>query len=152
MQVNTTKSMEVRAMNIQEKQAWFTLWVVIATLVCFGVIFAITDSVQISTAAFAISALIAASGLIGHKERKSGIVVADERDHEISQKSASIAFGVFWVVFVIAIMAPFYLYGPDKTLQVKTVVLATYVFPAMLLLYAIKSIITIVLYKRGKYV
>ena len=138
-------------MNTQEKQAWFTLLVVVVTLLVYGILYAITKSPAASSASFSLCALLAAQVLIGRKERKNGKIVADERDIQINLTAGTIASGVFWVIFVAAAMAPFFILGPDATMQIKTTTLTMVIYPAFSLVCMVRSLVMIALYRKGQH-
>ena len=85
-------------MSPMQKQAWFNLTVIGVTAILVATLAPLIGSR--SQAGFAVLALLAFGILF--LRRRAGQVIADERDKMIQQKSAMIAYSVFWIVFVLA--------------------------------------------------
>lgn len=136
-------------MSTQEKQAWFVIWVIAAALVLYAALYALTRSLTISMAALSITALLGAQGLIGRKERKSGRIVADERDHEIGRTAGIVGWSVFWLFFVAAAMGPYFILGPNATLHITTSELTMVVYPAVLIVLLVRALVMIILYRKN---
>lgn len=134
-------------MTVQEKQAWFILWVIFITLILYCVIYMLLHSVIIATSAFALTAIIAFAGMIGRKERRQGKVVSDERDVDINKVAMMVAYSVFWLVFVFITVGTTMWLGPHGMVPVSIIGLAPYAGLSLLLL--VRSVATIVLYRKG---
>jgi hypothetical protein len=135
-------------MNTQEKQAWFSLCVLAAAVTGYASLYAISKSHLAASSAFSLMALLAAQGLIDRGKRKEGVVLADERDTQINSLSLVAAYSIFWVAFVAATVAPFFLMGEDAIMRIRTADLATIVWPAMCLVIFVRSSAVIFLYRR----
>jgi hypothetical protein len=86
-----------------------------------------------------IYALAAFSPLLYKKE--SGKVAIDERDLLLQRKDSLRAYMIFWCLFVLAAMIPFFVLGPDGTVSVKY--LAGMVFGGMATVILVQSIVTL---------
>jgi hypothetical protein len=89
------------------------------------------------------------TGLIGRREKREGKPVGDERDREIDRNSTLAGYSVFWLAFVLACMAPFFIKGADGTVTLPTVILTLPVYVGMLIVFTVKSLVTVILYRRG---
>ena len=65
----------------------------------------------------------------------------DERDHLIQRRAIIGAYSVFWFLFVLAAMIPFFVLGPEGTISVKY--LPAMVFGGMITVTLVKSIVTL---------
>ena len=74
-------------------------------------------------------------------KKKSGEVDYDERDLLIQRKAVVGAYSIFWVLFVLAAMIPFFVLGPDGKVSVKY--LAAMVFAGMTVVTLVQSIVTL---------
>ena len=74
-------------------------------------------------------------------KKESGSVSFDERDVAIRKKASLRAYTIFWVLFVLAVMIPFAVLGPDGQVSVKY--LAGMVFGGMLTVILVQSIVTL---------
>lgn len=136
-------------MHVQERQAWFTLvWtaVPLALFLVLGAIFAFHEA---TIAVFSLVALTAFAPLIGRKERKAGRVTTDERDLQIGKRAALASFAAFWLLFVGGANAPLLVLGPRATVSLRTTDISAVVFPAVCVVYLVRSLVIIVSYRRG---
>jgi hypothetical protein len=140
-------------MHVQEKQAWFTLVVGLATVIVFGVVFALCKIFghppTVAFASFALFALTGFEGHIGRREKKTGKVTMDERDLEIARAALLAAYSVFWVLFVLAAVGPMFIFGNDAKITIDVSDIAMVCFPAMLVVFTVRALVTIILYKKG---
>ena len=83
--------------------------------------------------------LTALSPILYKKEQ--GKVDLDERDLLIQRRAALGAYTIFWALFVLAAMIPFFVLGPDGAVSVKY--LAAMVFGGMVTVGLIQSIVTL---------
>ncbi|MBN1291668.1 MAG: hypothetical protein JXB48_07490 [Candidatus Latescibacteria bacterium] len=76
----------------------------------------------------------------------------DERDLKIHKSARSCGFGVFWLIYVAAFMGTWgwSFYRGYRTISVNVNALPLFVFGAFILIYAVDSITTVILYRRGK--
>lgn len=143
-----------RALHVQERQAWFTLGVASVALIGYLTLYlVVVRGFGLSAEPlFAIFGLFGFTGLQNYfvrRERREGKVALDERDHEIARQANLAAFSVFWVVFVAACMAPFFIKGPNATLTVRTSTLSMTVLVGMLIVFTVRALATVILYRRG---
>lgn len=136
-------------MNVQEKQAWFTgviTWTAAAGFLIAG---ALTHFHPAAQALFSLLAFSAFSPLIGRKERIGGKIVMDERDQEIARKALVISYSIFWVCFVAACMAPFFVLGPNAQLTVPATWFCGVIWAAWCIVQGTSSLSIIIMYRRG---
>ena len=92
--------------------------------------------------------LLGICGLMGLSpilfRKKPGEVDFDERDLLIQRKAWLGAYSIFWFLFVLAAMIPFFVLGPDGKVSVKY--LAAMVFTGMAVVTLVQSIATLELY------
>ncbi|HNY27182.1 MAG TPA: DUF2178 domain-containing protein [Candidatus Sumerlaeota bacterium] len=136
-------------MHIQEQRAWFVLIVMILTLVLYGGTVALIGFQPAALAAFGFTGLAGGAPLIGRRDEKRGLVVSDERDREISRQAVLVSFSIFWLVFIAAALLPMFILGTETSLNLQAGTLPAVVFPAVVLVYLVQSLTTIVLYRRG---
>jgi len=86
-----------------------------------------------------ICGLTALSPILYKKEQ--GNVDFDERDLLIQRRASLGAYTIFWVLFVLAAMIPFFVLGPDGAVSVKY--LAAMVFGGMVTVGLVQSIVTL---------
>lgn len=89
-----------------------------------------------------ICGLTGLSQLLYKKERDK--VSFDERDLMILRKASLGAYSIFWFLFVLAAMIPFFVLGPKGAVSVKY--LAAMVFGGMIVVVLVQSVITLELY------
>ncbi len=135
-------------MNVLERQARFTLMVIIITVCLYLAIVACIGFHPAAMAAFGFTGLLGLTGLIGRKERKAGKIIMDERDREISQKASIVAYSVFWLFFVACLMAPFFIYGPNAKITIGVGVPALFVGISGIMVYFVRSLVIVILYRR----
>ena len=137
-------------MHVQEKQAWYILAVVAVTVALWLVaVVAIFGFHEATFGAFGLFGLVGFTPLIGRHERKAGLVTMDERDKQIALNATTGGYSVFWLLFVSAAMGPFIILGPFATLTLKTITISFVVVPAMMVVFGARSVIIVVLYRRG---
>ena len=109
-------------MNKYQKMARFTL-IMLALALGLSITavlvlrFAVGMSWQHSTAGFAFIGIMGFSSIrpsFFKKDKRD----LDERDLLIKQKAMIAAYWSFWPLFVLAAMAPFFVYGPDGVVSV----------------------------------
>jgi hypothetical protein len=74
-------------------------------------------------------------------KKDSGKVSFDERDHLIQRKAILGAYSIFWFLFVMAAMVPFFILGPEGTISVKY--LPAMVFGGMITVTLVQSLVTL---------
>ena len=134
-------------MNRMQRIARFNLIVVLTALglsvLAVGILyFAIDLPVRRAVGGFG---FIGICGLVGVSpvlfRKKLGAVDFDERDLLIQRKASLGAYSIFWFLFVIAAMVPFFVLGPDGKVSVKY--LAAMVFGGMATVMLVQSIVTL---------
>ena len=131
-------------MSALQKFAWFNLAVIALTLVAI-----------LSLLPFLAKGALGGFGFLGLMgfgplffRRKPGQVLTDERDHLIQRRATVLAYGLFWVVFVlVAVVLSAVVYGEDGAVPVSVVRMS--VFWAFMLVYALASIAILVQYAGG---
>ena len=131
-------------MSAQQKFAWFSLVVIGSTLVA---VFSLLP--LLGKAAFWGFGLLVLFwfGAFFYRQ-KPGRVLTDERDQLIQRRSWDLAYGVFWVVFLLAaLFLSAEVYGEDGAVPVS--VLRWSVFCSFMLVTALASIATLVQFAGG---
>ncbi len=143
-------------MNRAQKTARFNLIVLLAALglsaLAVGVsYFAIGLPMRRAIGGFGFLGIWGLLGLSPILFRKQpGEVDFDERDLLIQRKALVGAYSIFWFLFVLAAMIPFFVLGADGTVSVKY--LAAMVFGGAAVVTIVQSIATLEMYgwrKRG---
>ncbi len=109
-------------MNRSQKIAWFLITVlsvtIVLTLAAFGILYAMFGM----PIALAASGFMGLSGLAGFApimfKKDVGAVDFDERDILINRRSATAAFGCSFMFVGLACMVPFFVFGPQASMQV----------------------------------
>ena len=134
-------------MNRLQKMARFNLIVILISLslsaIAVGVLhFIVRQPIQHALGGFG---FIGICGLMGFSpllyKKTPGMVSFDERDLLIQRKATLRAYTIFWFLFVLAAMAPFFVLGPDGKVSVKY--LAAMVFGGMIIVMLVQSIVTL---------
>jgi hypothetical protein len=141
-------------MNRWQKIAWFSLIMVTLgfglSLISVGVLhFGYGLPMGRAAGGFGfigIMGLSALAPLLFKKDKDK--VRMDERDLLIKNKATMAAYCGFWPVFVIAAMAPFFIYGPAGVVSVKY--LCGMVFGGMFIVILVQSIVTLQEYGRTR--
>jgi hypothetical protein len=133
-------------MTDSEKWAWWTLGVIALTLIAFFALVAILRSVPASQSAFALMALMA---LHPRSWRKFKGPQFDEREQKIAEKALLAAFRAVWVAFIGLVMTIGFVKGWDSTLSLPVWLLCATIWWATVLVLAVESATTLVLYRRG---
>jgi Cu/Ag efflux pump CusA len=134
-------------MNRTQKIARFSLIVILIALtlsvIAVGVLYFVVGlPIRRALGGFGFIAICGLTGLaplLYKKER--GKVSFDERDLLIQKKASLRAYTIFWVLFVLAAMIPFFVLGPDGAVSVKY--LAAMVFGGMVTVMLVQSIVTL---------
>ena len=142
-------------MNRAQKIAWFTLIVLMIALtlgaLAVGVAYFVVG-LPISRAVGGLG-FIGVAGLAGLSpvlfKKDRGKVQYDERDLLIQRKALSGAYSIFWFLFVLAAMIPFFVLGRKGVISVKY--LPAMVFGGMITVMLVQSIVTLEQYGwKGK--
>ncbi|MCX7014528.1 MAG: hypothetical protein NTW86_18590 [Candidatus Sumerlaeota bacterium] len=136
--------------HVQERQARYMLWVIGLTALCYAILGALVGFGGPTPATFGLFGLGGFAGLIGRRERRQGKVFMDERDKEIARAATLAAFSVFWVCFVLACMTPIFVLGPNGVLTMPVTLLCDAVFVALPLVFGVRSLVIVILYRRGR--
>ncbi len=131
-------------MSTGQKLAWFFLVVIVLSLI---VVVATTPVLGFKRAQGGLG-LLGFSGLAPFLFRKKpGVVAYDERDGLIQMRSWFIAYGVFWVVFVLVCVSAPFTFGWSGTVPVFFVQMS--VFYGMILVWGVSSLATVIQYGWG---
>ncbi|UCF14033.1 MAG: hypothetical protein JSW59_11530 [Phycisphaerales bacterium] len=134
-------------MNRMQRIARFNLIVISTALglsvLAVGVLyFGVGLPIRRATGGFG---LIGICGLMGLSpilfRREPGGVDFDERDLLILRKASLGAYSIFWLLFVLAAMVPFFVLGPDGEVSVKY--LAAMVLGGIVVVALVQSIVTL---------
>ena len=134
-------------MNRAQKMAFFTLVMLalalVLSLIAVGVayfVFGLPISRAVGGFGFIGIAGFAVLGPLLFKKDK-GKVQYDERDLLIQKKASLAAYSIFWFLFVLAAMTPFFVLGPKGAISVKY--LPVMVFGGMFVVMLVQAIVTL---------
>lgn len=136
-------------MHVQEKQAWFVLGVSAVVGAMAAVLVAVFGPHPGVYFVFGLFFLLFFTPLIGRRQRRAGEVVFDERDRQIAASATLGGYSIFWGLLVAAAMGPWLLLGPTATLSVRTTTITNLLAAAILVIALVRSLIVVVLYRRG---
>lgn len=103
-------------MLASQKHAWFTVAVVLSSVVAVAALVPVLGLPR-ATGAFGLLGVLGFGPLFYRK--RPGEVVTDERDAMIQRRSLAITAAVFWVLFVeFCVFAPWFYYGSDGAVPV----------------------------------
>jgi hypothetical protein len=132
-------------MNRQQKNAKFNLIVILAALelsvTTFGITYLIVGlPIHRALGGFGVIGIMGLAGLSPFLYKKNqGKVDFDERDVMIKKRAWLGAYSIFWFLFVLAAMIPFFILGPKGTISVKY--LPAMVFGGMFVALLVQSIV-----------
>jgi hypothetical protein len=138
-----------RALHVQERQARFTLFVFIVTLVDYAIMASVLRFPwEPSLPILSLYALAAFSIHIGRAERRQGKVIMDERDWKINKVAAGLGFRSFygylfliWIVWCLVL-------GPKGVVTVEVWRLGFMLFAGMIIVFTVGALATLVMYWR----
>ena len=135
-------------MTNSEKWAVWTLGVVALTAIAYFTFVALRGSGPATQAVFALLALTAvpASSRRHFKGRQF-----DEREKEISGKAMLASLRAVWAVFIGVVMTTGFVKGWDSTLTLPMWMLSSTIWWSAMLVLAVQSVTTLVLYRRGSH-
>jgi uncharacterized membrane protein len=137
-------------MNVQEKQAWFILAVMVLTVSIYAALGFTVGFQTWTTGTLGLFGFAGLAPFIGMRERARGKIIYDERDVLIKQRAANAAFGIFWLVFVSGMMAPLFISGPNSNVTIAASDLALAVFAAGVLVFTVHSVAVLIQYRIGR--
>lgn len=143
--------MRYSELNVPERQAWWTLGVFGVTLILYLLGIAVFGVHWWLTGIWGLFGLAGFTPLIGRREKREGRVVYDERDRQIELTANTIGFVGFYMLFIIAVMTPFYLLGPNATVSLPTSQLSSAAIFAMIVVFTLRSLVTVTLYRGGRH-
>ena len=135
-------------MTDSEKWATWTLGVVALTAIAWFTFVALRGSGPASQAVFALLALTAVPS---HSRRKLKGCQFDEREKEIAGKALLAGFRALWVTFVAVVLTVGFVKGWNATLSLPVWMLSSTLWWAMMLVLAVESVTTLVLYREGSH-
>ena len=130
-------------MSPPQKHAWFNLAVIALTVAVVVLLYPFLGKGAVGGVGFL--GLLGFGGFFYRKKRVE--ILTDERDNLIQQRSAIIAYSVFWLAFVAAGVLTPICYGYDGA--VPAMVVANAVWVGLMLLLGTQSVATLVQYGRG---
>jgi magnesium-transporting ATPase (P-type) len=133
-------------MTDSEKWAWWTLGVIALTLIAFFAFVALLGS---GPASQSVLALMGLAAVPANSRRFLKGKLFDERDKEISGKALLAGFRTLWVVFIGLVMTIGFVKGWDTTLSMPIWTLSATICWAAMLVLAVESVTTLVLYRKG---
>ena len=134
-------------MNRTQKMAWFMLIVIVAALTlsvaAVGVLYLVLGfSIPRALGGLGFLGVAGLGGLVPLLFKKDkNKVQYDERDLLILNMASLAAYSIFWFLFVLAAMIPFFVLGPKGTISVKY--LPAMVFGGMITVMLVQSIVTL---------
>lgn len=130
-------------MAVQEKRAWFVLSVILVTLAVYIAFISLVRFDSVSLTVFALT------GFLGWRrsKRRGGEITFDERDRQIEKQALLSSMCVFYGLILVLSLAVGFTHGRDASVPLWMVI---QIFWAVsLVIWAIKALIIIVLYRRG---
>ena len=134
-------------MNRAQKTARFNLIVILTALVlsAFAVsvlYFVVGLPMRRASGGFGFMGICGLMGLSPLLYKKDSDKVGfDERDLMIQRNASLGAYSIFWILFVLAAMIPFFVLGPKGMVSVKY--LAAMAFGGMMIVVIVQSVITL---------
>ncbi|MCX6630581.1 MAG: hypothetical protein NTW28_23445 [Candidatus Solibacter sp.] len=135
-------------MTDSEKCAVWTLGVVALTVIAYFTFVKLLGSGPASQSVFALLALTAVPATSRRHWKGIGF---DERERQISGKALLAGFRALWLVFIGLVMTIGFVKGWDATLSLPMWMLSATVWWSAMLLLAVQSVTTLVLYRRGSH-
>jgi hypothetical protein len=135
-------------MHVQERRAWYALGIASAALVAYFVLLAAGLPRSPAAAALSLAALFGFLPLVGRRGARSGDVLVDERDREIARSAALISLSALWVLFVAVAVAAALALGADRTVGVTGDGLYAGVIVSLCVLYLVRAVVIVALYRR----
>ena len=132
-------------MSTQQRVAIFQLAVTVAAALAYLALWPIIGAFR-ATGAFGLLGLIGFSAFFYWKGKRTGRVIADERDQMIGLRAFALAQGVIWFSLLAAFIAMVWIVGDEGTIPMRGLtVLCWWSFCVMLM---VQSAATLVLYAR----
>ena len=132
-------------MNAEEKSAWFIIGVSVATLVAFLILVPLIGF-KVALGSFGLFGLAGLAPLFFRKQ--SGKVASDERDRIIVRKAAVAGGMSSYLVFVAGCMAAWLIKMVRSEATIDIAVLPLLVFFGAVVLFLVRSVALLVLYRR----
>ena len=129
-------------MTDSEKWAWWTLGIIALTIVAWGTFMAVMRNAAAASSAFALLALTAVPAM-----KNKRIRIRDERESAISNRALLAGMRAVWVSFIALFVTTGFVKGWDATLSVPMWMFSSAIIWASMLLLAVESIVTLVLYR-----
>jgi len=128
-----------------EKQAWFTLIIILVTLTAYFAL--ISFGGMLDSTSLAVFAFAGFLGFFRRSRRRSGELVHDERDLQIEKQALLTSMRVFYVIMILFSVVVGITRGWDASVPVWMVVQIFWAFSLMI--WALKALLIIVQYRRG---
>jgi hypothetical protein len=135
-------------MTNSEKWSIWTLGVVALTAIAWFTFVALLGNGPASQSVFALLALTAVPV---NSRRKFKGRQFDEREKEIAGKALLAGFRALWLMFIGVVLTIGFVKGWDATLSLPVWMLSSTLWVAMMLVLAVESATTLLLYRRGSH-
>jgi uncharacterized membrane protein len=135
-------------MSDSEKWGWWAIGVVGLIIAAYG---AFVRFLGHGPATSSVFALLALTALPASSRRNFRGRTFDEREREIANKALRAGFSVFWLAFIVLILAISFIKGWDATLTVPVWTLTETLWWAATLVLGVQALTTIVLYRSGSH-
>jgi hypothetical protein len=135
-------------MTNSEKWAWWTLGVAGLTAAAY---FAFLALVGAGPAIISVFALLALTAVPSHSRRHLKGRALDEREKEIAGKALLAGFRALWVAFVAVVLTVGFAKGWDASVTLPLWRLEEILLWSAVLVLAVESVTTLVLYRRGSH-
>jgi hypothetical protein len=132
-------------MSLQEKMAVFITVVCFITIITYLILMSIMGPYS-AMRAFGILGILGITPFIYRKFSKKGRTLLDERDVSIRKKAASIAFRLFWILFVFSSLFLYYLYQDSGVITIH--VFPLLIFIGVMIISVTWSVSILILYHR----
>lgn len=133
-------------MSLQEKIALFILGICCITIITYLILMSILGPYA-AMRAFGILGFLGITPFIYRKVSKNRSAQLDERDVAIRKKASSIAFRLFWVLFVLGSIFLYYLYQDSGVITIQAFPLI--IFNGVIIINLTWSVSILILYRRG---
>jgi magnesium-transporting ATPase (P-type) len=133
-------------MTDSEKWAWWTLGVIALTIIAFFAFVALLGS---GPASQSVLALMGLTAVPASSRRYFKGPAFDEREKKIAEKALLAGLRAVWVAFIGLVMTLGFVKGWDTTLSMPIWMLSVTICWAAMLVLAVQSVTTLVLYRRG---
>jgi len=131
-------------MSRQEKRAWIMLSIIVITLAAYFAL--VSYGGKLDSVSLAVFAVL---GFLGFRriKRRPGEVLYDERDLKIERQALLSSLCLFYILMIVFSVASSFTDGWDVNVSIRMVVEVFWI--VSLVIWAIKALIIIALYRRS---